>query len=51
MKTDRLWNVGVEDWRGTKDVANVLEDDLYEGKNTIALGATVNHAQDASQST
>ena len=51
MKTDRLGNVGVEDWRVTEDVANVLEDNLNKGKNTIALGATVNHAQDASQST
>ena len=51
MKTDRLGNVGVEDWRVTKDVANVLEDNLYEGKNTIVLGAIVNHAQAAREST
>ena len=47
MKTDRLGNVGVEDWRVTKDVDNVLEDNLYKGKNTIALGAVLNHAQAA----
>ena len=51
MKTDRLGNVGVEDWRFTKDVDNVLEDNLYNGKNTIALGAVLNSAQDACEST
>ena len=34
-----------------KDVANVLLDDLYEGKNTIALGAVLNRAQAACEST
>ena len=43
-KPDRLGNVGVEDWRVTKDVDNVLEDNLYKGKNTIALGAVLNRA-------
>ena len=47
MKTDRLGNVVVEDWRVTKDAANVLEDNLYKGKNTIALGAVLNRAQAA----
>ena len=51
MKTDRLGNVGVEDWRVAKDVDNVLEDNLFNGKNTMALGAVLNHAQAAREST
>ena len=50
-KTDRLGNVGVEDWRVTKDVDNVLEDNLYNRKNTIAFGGALNHAQAACEST
>ena len=50
-KPDRLGNVGVEDWRVSKDMDNVLEDNLYNGKNTIALGAALNHAQAACEST